>query len=58
MFSEHPKAKFWSNRNLLKPNEVALNSHKKLWFNCECGHEFESSLLNINQSNNWCHVKI
>jgi very-short-patch-repair endonuclease len=39
----------------LKPNEVALNSHKKFWFDCgECGHPFESSLLNINQANNWC----
>jgi very-short-patch-repair endonuclease len=54
MFSQHPKCKFWSERNLVKPNEVALNSHKKFWFDCECGHQFESSLLNINQGNNWC----
>ena len=54
MFSEHPKATFWSSRNLIKPNEVALNSHKKFLFDCECGHTFESSLLNINQANNWC----
>jgi very-short-patch-repair endonuclease len=53
-FDTHPKAKFWSNINTLKPNEVALNSHKKFWFDCECGHQFESSLLNINQANNWC----
>ena len=31
-----------------------MNSHKKFWFECECGHTFESSLLNINQANNWC----
>lgn len=54
MFSEHPKSKFWSEKNGKKPNEVALNSHKKFWFDCECGHQFESSLLNINQANNWC----
>jgi very-short-patch-repair endonuclease len=54
MFSEHHKSIFWSNRNEKKPNEVALNSHKKFWFDCECGHEFESSCLNINQANNWC----
>jgi hypothetical protein len=54
MFSLHEKSKFWSKRNLKKPNEVALNSHKKFWFDCSCGHDFESSLLNINQSNNWC----
>jgi very-short-patch-repair endonuclease len=54
MFSEHPKSKFWSEKNEKKPNEVKLNSHKKIWFDCECGHQFESSLLNINQANNWC----
>jgi hypothetical protein len=54
MFSEHPKSKFWSNINLVKPNEVALNSHKKFWFDCECGHQFESNLLNINKGNRWC----
>jgi very-short-patch-repair endonuclease len=55
MFSEHPKSNFWSDRNLVKPSEVALNSHKKFWFDCDkCGHQFESSLLNINQANNWC----
>ena len=54
MFSQHPKAIFWSYRNEKKPDEMALNSHKKFWFDCECGHTFESSLLNINQGNNWC----
>ena len=53
-FNTHPKSKFWSVRNIVKPNEVALNSHKKFWFDCECGHDFESSLLNINKGNNWC----
>ena len=54
MFSEHPKSKFWSDKNLIKPNDIALNSHKKFWFDCECGHTFDSSLLNINIGNNWC----
>ena len=54
MFSQHPKSAFWSKRNEKKPSEVALNSHKKFWFDCDCGHEFESSLLHINQSNIWC----
>jgi very-short-patch-repair endonuclease len=54
MFSLNEKAKFWSERNEKKPNEVALNSHKIFWFDCECGHDFESSLLNINKGNNWC----
>lgn len=53
-FDTHPKAKFWSNINTLKPNEVALNSHKKFWFDCECGHQFEIQLNNINILNRWC----
>lgn len=53
-FDTHPKSKFWSNINVQQPNEVALNSHKKYWFDCECGHTFDTTLLNINQSNNWC----
>ena len=55
MFSQHPKCKFWSKRNEKNPSELCLNSHKKFWFDCDkCSHEFESSLLNINQSNTWC----
>lgn len=54
MFDKHPKALFWSERNEKKPSDVALNSHKKFWFNCDCSHQFESTLLNINLGNNWC----
>jgi very-short-patch-repair endonuclease len=54
-FASHPKAKYWSNKNEGSPENYSLNSHKKIWFDCgECGHSFESSLLNINQANNWC----
>ena len=53
-FASHPKAPCWSKRNSGAPNDYALNSHKKCWFDCECGHEFESTLLNINLGNNWC----
>ena len=51
-FDSHPKSKFWSNRNPIKPCDIALNSHKKFWFDCECGHDFESNLVNINKGNN------
>ena len=54
-FASHPKSKFWSARNEGKPEDYALNSHKKFWFDCDkCGHSFESSLLNINKGDNWC----
>ena len=53
-FATHPKSKFWSIRNEGKPEDYALNSHQKCWFDCDCGHPFDSSLLNINKGNNWC----
>jgi very-short-patch-repair endonuclease len=54
-FASHPKAIYWSKWNDLKPHEVALNSHKKYWFDCvECGHEFDAPLKEINLVNRWC----
>jgi very-short-patch-repair endonuclease len=53
-FASHIRAKYWSSKNTGSPADYALNSHKKCWFDCDCGHEFEISLLNINQGNNWC----
>jgi very-short-patch-repair endonuclease len=54
-FASHPKSQYWSAKNKGKPEDYALNSHKKCWFNCDkCGHDFETTLLNINQSGNWC----
>ena len=53
-FDIHPKSKFWSDRNLIKPNEVALNSHKKFWFDCDkCLDDFESKLCHITDGS-WC----
>lgn len=52
-FDSHPKSKFWSKRNVCNPCDVALNSHKKFWFNCECGHEFEIQLGNV-KIGRWC----
>ena len=54
-FDSHPKAQYWSSKNDKLPTEVALNSHKKFWFNCDkCSHEFEVRLINLNQANSWC----
>jgi very-short-patch-repair endonuclease len=53
-FASHPKAKFWSTRNEGKPEDYALNSHKKFWFDCECGHQFDIQLNNVNVLNRWC----
>ena len=54
MFSENPKSKFWSDRNEKKPDEIALNTHEKFWFDCDkCGQQFDIQLNNINIGL-WC----
>jgi very-short-patch-repair endonuclease len=52
-FAINEKSKYWSNKNELKPEEVFLTSNTKYWFNCSCGHEFESNLSNISKGA-WC----
>lgn len=54
-FASHPKAIYWSKRNVGNPEDYALNSHKKCWFDCvKCGHEFNITLNNVNSSDSWC----
>ncbi len=54
-FASHSKSKFWSTErnNGSNPEDFALNSHKKFWFDCECGHKFDIQLNNINIGR-WC----
>ena len=53
-FASHAKSKFWSNKNILKPNEVYRNTIKKYYFNCDkCTHEFNSCLSSIS-GGTWC----
>ncbi len=54
-FDTHEKSKFWSSRNTIQPNQVALNTYKKFWFDCpECNHCFEKRLKDISLTNGWC----
>lgn len=49
------KIECWSEKNILKPNQVSLKSNKKYFFNCdECNHEFLISLSKIFYYNTWC----
>jgi hypothetical protein len=34
-FASHEKAKYWSDNNELKPNEISKGSDKKCYFNCD-----------------------
>ena len=52
-FASHNNSKYWSNKNQLTPREVFKNCNDKFWFNCDCGHDFETQLNSINH-NQWC----
>ena len=56
-FASHPKSKFWnqSKNSDLTPRDVALNSGKKFWFDCDkCPHSFGATLDNVNGKDRWC----
>jgi very-short-patch-repair endonuclease len=47
----------WSTKNELNPEEVAISSHKKYWFDCKvCGHDYEQSVNNKTNSNSECPI--
>jgi len=52
-FAAHEKVKYWSERNDASPRGIFTNSNFKFWFNCECGHEFETILEHISRGG-WC----
>ena len=54
-FASHEKSKFWSDKNNIKPINVALNSNKNFIFKCgECNHEFITKPNIIVSTNSWC----
>lgn len=53
-FASHPKSKFWSKINTIKPEEIYISSNKKRWFDChKCSHSFEKSLHHV-LKDSWC----
>lgn len=54
-FASHPKSKYWSELNELKPDKVFKSSPEKILFNCDtCNHIFIIRLDRISCSNGWC----
>jgi very-short-patch-repair endonuclease len=54
-FASNEKSKYWSEKNGdIKPRQVFKSANTKYWFNCICGHEFESNLNQITGTNSWC----
>jgi hypothetical protein len=53
-FSSNSKSQFWSSKNGITPDKVRAFTHKKYWFECDCGHEFEMAIANISTRDAWC----
>lgn len=54
-FASHPKAKFWSINNKLKPENVAKYSIYKAEFLCDkCNHYFTTKVKAVVNNNTWC----
>jgi len=56
-FASHNKSEFWSEKNGdVKPRQVFKSTNTKYWFDCDCGHQFESDLCNITSLKpTWCY---
>jgi very-short-patch-repair endonuclease len=53
-FASHEKSKFWSSKNEKNPRQVFKSgTSNKYWFDCHCGHSFNSTLGNISNKQ-WC----
>jgi len=52
-FATHKKAKYWSPKNVLKPDNVTKCSGKKMYFDCKCGHEIYAQISHV-QNGKWC----
>jgi|688.fasta_scaffold10917_14 very-short-patch-repair endonuclease len=56
-FQSQEKSKYWNyekNENI-KPRDILKTTYNKYWFNCDCGHTFNTAPLYITTNGNWCH---
>jgi very-short-patch-repair endonuclease len=55
-FASHEKSKYWSDKNdHVKPRQVFTSANTKYWFDCDCGHQFESVVSSITSLKpTWC----
>jgi len=54
-FDKHPRSKYWSEKNKLKPHEVSIGIKTNFIFDCDkCGHEFLSNPNRICNMSTWC----
>lgn len=53
-FASHPKSKFWSIKNENQPYHYLKTSISKCLFNCDCGHEINKCIKDIDIKDSWC----
>ena len=53
-FATHQKSIYWSDKNILLPYQIFKQTNDKYYFDCVCGHTFESIISNIVCLNRWC----
>jgi len=54
-FASSYRARYWSKKNTVSPQEVFKSSHCKYWFDCEvCNNDFETTLGSITNMDSWC----
>lgn len=56
-FASHEKIQFWCSlkNDPVIPTQVFKGSSDKYWFTCEkCKHDFNTALVDISSSGNWC----
>ena len=46
--------KEWSDKNILKPTEVSIGSHKKIIWKCKLGHEWEATVKSRTLNHTGC----
>jgi len=51
----HPHLlKYWSKRNRISPDQITAGAHKKIWWCCEKGHEWEAAAFIITRDGCAC----
>jgi len=53
----HPNLiKEWSSKNKIKPTEIVAGSHKKVWWKCKKGHEWQTKIYNRTIDQRGCPI--
>ena len=55
LFTTHPEiVELWSEKNTINPKEVSAGTHKKAWWECGKGHQWEASICKVASEKRRC----